>query len=69
MEVLPDIAGAGIEHVGLQQQTDSPQAIQFCKDRKINVVYGECVMMFSEPLAFPRRLHRWSKKVIGTLPK
>jgi len=69
MEVLPEIAGAGIEHVWLQQQTDSPQAIQFCKDRKINVVYGECIMMFSEPLAFPHRLHRWGKKLIGTLPK
>jgi predicted CoA-binding protein len=69
MKVLPEITEAGVEHVWLQQQTDSPQAIQFCKDRKINVVYGECIMMFSEPLTFPHGLHRWGKKVFGSLPK
>jgi hypothetical protein len=69
MKVLPEITDAGINHIWLQQQTESPQAIQFCKDRKINVVYGECIMMFSEPLAIPHRLHRWVKRVTGTLPK
>lgn len=69
MKVLPEIIEAGIKHIWLQQQTDSPQAIQFCKDREINVVYGECIMMFSEPLTFPHRLHRFGKKVIGKLPK
>ena len=69
MQVLPEIAEAGIKNIWLQQRTDSPQAIQFCKDRKINVVYGECIMMFSEPLDFPHRLHRWGKKVFGLLPK
>jgi len=69
MKLLPEIAEAGIKHVWLQQQTESPQAIQFCVDHNMNVVYGECIMMFSEPLAFPHRLHRWGKKVFGSLPK
>jgi hypothetical protein len=69
MKVLPEITEAGIKHIWLQQQTESPEAIQFCKDRKINLVYGECIMMFSEPLAIPHRLHRWVKIVTGTLPK
>jgi predicted CoA-binding protein len=69
MQVLPEIAEAGIKHVWLQQQTESPQTIQFCLDHNMNVVYGECIMMFAEPLTFPHRLHRWGKKVIGTLPK
>jgi uncharacterized protein len=69
INVLPEIAEAGITHVWLQQQTESPQAIQFCLDHHMNVVYGECIMMFSEPLTFPHRLHRWGKKIIGSLPK
>ena len=68
MQVLPELAEAGIKHVWLQQQTESPQAIQFCLDHQMNVVYGECIMMFTEPLAFPHRLHRWGKKVFGSLP-
>jgi uncharacterized protein len=69
MNVLSEITKAGIEHVWLQQQTESPEAIQFCKDQKIKVVYGECIVMFTEPLEFPHRMHRWMKKVTGTLPK
>jgi len=69
MQVLPEIIDVGIKHIWLQQQTESPQAIQFCKDRNINVVYGECIMMFAEPLGFPHRFHRWVKKVTGALPK
>jgi uncharacterized protein len=68
MKVLTDIAEVGIKHVWLQQQTESPQAIQFCRDHRINVVYGECIIMFTEPLEFPHRLHRWVKKVTRTLP-
>jgi uncharacterized protein len=68
MQVLPEIADAGIKHVWLQQQTESPQALQFCADHDIDVVYGECIMMFTEPLSFPHRLHRWVKKVVGKLP-
>jgi predicted CoA-binding protein len=69
LQVLPEVAEAGIQHVWLQQQTDSPQAVQFCVDHNINVVYGECIMMFVEPLSFPHQLHRWGKKVFGSLPK
>lgn len=68
MQVLPEIAEAGIKHVWLQQQTESPQAIQFCKDHDINVVYGECIFMFAEPVAFFHRFHRWGKKLLHKLP-
>ena len=69
MMVLPEIVNAGIKHIWLQQQTESPQAIQFCKKHNIDVVYGECIMMFTEPVAFYHRFHRWGKKVTGKLPK
>ena len=68
MQVLPEIADAGITHVWLQQQTESPQAIQFCVDHHMDFVYGECIIMFLEPLGFPHRLHRWGKKFFGKLP-
>lgn len=68
MEVLPEIIDIGIKHIWLQQQTESPQAIQFCKKYNIDVVYGECIMMFAEPLGFPHQVHRWFKKLTGKLP-
>ena len=68
MEVLPEIAKAGIQFVWLQQQTESPQAILFCSNHHMNVVYGECLMMYVEPVNVLHRMHRWAKKVTGTLP-
>ncbi len=69
IQVLPEIAEAGIKYVWLQQRTESTQAIQFCADHNINVVYGQCIMMFTEPASFFHRFHRWGKKVTGKLPK
>jgi predicted CoA-binding protein len=68
MGVLPGIADAGIRRVWLQQGTESAEAIQFCASNNIAVVHGECIMMFTEPVGFVHRAHRWVKKVTHTLP-
>lgn len=67
--VLQEIADAGIKYVWLQQQSETAHAIQFCRDHNITVVHGECILMFLEPLGVPHRIHRWIKKVTGTLPQ
>jgi uncharacterized protein len=67
-QVLPEIASAGIRQVWIQQMSDTKEAIEFCKQHNIEVIYGECILMFMEPLSFPHRLHRWGKKVFGKLP-
>jgi uncharacterized protein len=68
MEVLPTITQSGIKHVWIHQGTESSKAVQFCREHSLNVVYGECVIMFMEPMAFPHRLHRWIKKMTGSFP-
>jgi uncharacterized protein len=69
IEILPEIEAAGIRHVWLQQQTESPQAIQFCRDHGMDVVYGHCIFMFAEPVAFFHKMHKWGLKIAGKLPK
>ena len=69
MKVISEIADAGIKHVWFQQGTESTETIRFCQDRNINVISGECIIMYLEPLAIPHRLHRWVKKVTGSYPK
>jgi len=68
VQILPEVEEAGIHHVWLQQQTESPEAIRYCLDHGMNVVYGECILMFLEPVGFPHRLHRWGMKLLGKLP-
>lgn len=69
LSVLSDIVEVGIKYVWIQQHSESEKAVQFCKDHNIKVVYGECIIMFLEPVDFPHRVHRWFRKISGTLPK
>ncbi|MDI6803245.1 MAG: CoA-binding protein [Bacteroidota bacterium] len=59
----------GIKHIWIQQGAESDEAIHFCKEQNVNVIYGECILMFAEPAAFFHRAHRWVWGVFGKLPK
>jgi predicted CoA-binding protein len=68
-KIVQDAVNEGIKHVWIQQGAESDSAIQFCKNNNINVVYGECILMFAEPVAFFHRLHRLVWKLFGKLHK
>jgi predicted CoA-binding protein len=66
-EILDQVHAAGIKNVWLQQGTESEQTVAFCRERGINVVAGECMLMFAEPVHGIHRFHRWVKEVTGGL--
>lgn len=68
-EIVKECARLGIQRVWMQQGSESPAAIQFCQQNGIQVVHGECIMMFTRPVQFPHSLHRIFNKVTGKLPK
>ncbi len=67
--VVRDAAKAGIARVWMLQGSESAQAIAYCEQNGIQVVHGECILMFAEPAAFLHRAHRWFRGVCGSLPK
>lgn len=58
---------AGIQRVWMQQGAESEAAIRFCGENAMDVVHGECIMMFAEPKGL-HRAHRWLWGVLGRLP-
>ncbi len=66
--VVRELVAAGVRHIWIQQGADTPAAVDFCRQEGVNVVAGECIMMFLEPLAVPHRVHRWMRKVTRSLP-
>jgi predicted CoA-binding protein len=68
-KVVREAAAAGIKRVWMQQGAESPAAIKFCQENGLNVVHGECILMFAEPAAWFHRAHRWVWKLLGKLPK
>ena len=67
-KVLPDIAMAGIKKVWIQQKSESENAIAYCKDNGIEVIYGHCILMFTEPVLGFHKFHRWVTKLTGSYP-
>jgi hypothetical protein len=67
-QVVRDAKAAGIPRVWMQQGAESLAGIQYCQENGLQVVTGECIMMFAEPRGF-HNFHRWLKGVFGGLPK
>lgn len=68
-KVVREAAEAGIRRVWLQQGAESPAAVRFCEEQGMQVVHGECILMFAEPAAFYHRMHRWVWGLLGRLPQ
>lgn len=69
-QLVKDAKESGIERVWMQKSAGkgsaSQEAINFCKDNKLDYVYGLCPMM-----AYgkgPHKFHFWVKKTFGGLP-
>lgn len=57
--VVKQAAEAGVRNVWLQLGADSHAAITYCHANDLNVISGECLMMFFGKPGFPHNLHRW----------
>jgi predicted CoA-binding protein len=67
-KVIKEAAGLGIKHLWIQQGAESDAAIQFCKDKNLAAISGQCLLMFAEPAGF-HGVHRWFKRLFGGTPK
>ena len=67
--VVKDARRAGITRIWLQQGADSPEAIRYCTEHGMQVVAGECILMFAEPAGWVHRAHRWVWRALGKLPQ
>ncbi len=66
--VVRELVAAGIRQIWIQQGAETPAAVEYCREEGANVVAGQCLLMFLEPVGFPHRLHRWIKTVTRTIP-
>lgn len=67
-QVVKDAAAAGIGRVWLQQGASSPAALATAASLGLDVVHGECILMFAEPTGSFHKVHRFIWKLVGKLP-
>jgi predicted CoA-binding protein len=58
-KVVQDALVAKIPRVWLQRGAESPEAIRYCAANGIQVISGECILMFAQPAAFYHKIHRF----------
>ena len=68
-QVVREAAAAGIRRIWLQQGAESEAAVRMGQEKGLDVVAGECILMFAAPVAFPHNMHRWVWKLLGKLPR
>jgi len=69
LAIVQEAVAKGIKHLWLQQGAESAEAIQYCREKGVNCIHGECILMFAEPVGFPHSFHRLIWKILGRLPK
>lgn len=67
-EIVQQAPSAGIRRIWMQQGSESPKAIEFCQQNSIDLVHGECILMFAEPKGL-HKFHRWIMELFGKIPK
>lgn len=71
-QVVRDCAEAGVKQVWLYRASGagavSKTAVDFCREHGIDVIAGECPMMFLAKPGFPHRVHGWVNKILGRYP-
>jgi uncharacterized protein len=57
--VIKQAAVAGVKNIWIQLGADSHAALTYCHANDLNVISGECMMMFFRKPGFPHNLHRF----------
>ena len=67
-KVVADLIKYGIKKIWIQQRSESEKALKMCTENNIDVISGECILMFTEPITVIHNIHKWINKVTGRLP-
>lgn len=66
--VVKDALEKGINHIWIQQMSDTKAALRELEGKNVNLITGECILMYYKPNSI-HKFHRFFKKIFGGLPK
>jgi predicted CoA-binding protein len=68
-QIVREASDCGIRRVWIQQGAQTPEAIALCGEKKLEAVWGRCILMFAEPVGSMHAFHRTIARIFGRLPK
>jgi uncharacterized protein len=68
-DVVKQAVELGIKNIWIQLGLKADESIELCKQNNINLIQGECILMFTEGSKFPHSWHRYALKLFNKYPK
>ena len=66
--VVEELIKYGIRKIWIQQRCESERALKMCEENGVEVISGECILMFAAPVTLIHNIHKWINKITGKLP-
>jgi uncharacterized protein len=66
--VVEELIKYGINKIWIQQRCESEKALKMCEENCIEVISGECILMFTAPITLIHNIHKWINRISGKLP-
>jgi len=68
LEVVKEAMDKGFDNIWIQQMSDTREALDYLKDKPVNLVSKQCILMWTEPVSGFHKFHKTMKKIFGALP-
>lgn len=68
-KLVREAADRGLTRIWMQSGAESDAALSFCSERGLEVVHGECILMFAAPLGWFHGVHRALRRLFGRMPQ
>jgi predicted CoA-binding protein len=66
---VQEAVAKGVDHLWIQQMSETPEVMDFLKDKKVTLITRECILMWIEPVKSIHKFHRCIRKIFGRLPE
>ena len=68
LSVVKQAIESEIKNIWVQQKSETPEVISLCSSSKVNLIYNQCIFMFTQPEGL-HKFHYKLKKFFGAIPK
>ncbi|MCX6250064.1 MAG: CoA-binding protein [Bacteroidetes bacterium] len=67
--IVKEAVDSGITSIWIQQMSETKEAIDYANSKGVNLVTGQCILMWTDPVKGFHKFHKNVKKFFGALPK
>jgi uncharacterized protein len=67
--VVKEAVARDFDTIWIQQMSETPETLDYLKDKNVDLIAKECVLMFAEPVSSFHKFHRTIKRIFGALPR